>query len=102
MKDVIESYELDGRLVCRSPFGSGHINETWLLVTNRPHLYILQKVNTETFPDPVGLMNNIIRVTDHIRGKEKDPRKVLPWCPPGTAGNIFWERIASCGGCLNL
>ncbi len=81
MKDVIESYELDGRLVCRSPFGSGHINETWLLVTNRPHLYILQKVNTETFPDPVGLMNNIIRVTDHIRGKEKDPRKVFTLVP---------------------
>ena len=79
--DVIENYELDGRLVCCSPFGSGHINETFLLVTSRPHLYILQKVNTETFPDPVGLMNNIIRVTDHIRKKEKDPRKVFTLVP---------------------
>ena len=81
MWDVIAHYALDGRPVSCGRFGSGHINETYLLVTNRPHLYILQKVNTRAFPDAVGLMNNIIRVTEHIRKKEKDPRRVLTLVP---------------------
>ena len=52
--------------VCE-PYGNGHINETFLAVGDRR--YILQRMNTKVFPDPDGLMENIVGVTAHIRSK---------------------------------
>lgn len=49
------------------PYGNGHINDTFLVITDKK--YILQKMNTTIFLNPVGLMENIVRVTDHIRSK---------------------------------
>ena len=77
MQDIINAFRLEGQPVRCIPYGSGHINQTWLVVTNQPHLYILQRVNTETFRDPVGLMNNILLVTGHLRKKDPDPRHVM-------------------------
>ena len=40
--------------------------------------YIFQKINTSIFPDPDALMENIMRVTEHIRSKHPDdPRCTL-------------------------
>ena len=48
-------------------YGNGHINDTYLIKTNPG--YILQKINTNVFHDPVSVMENIKRVTDHLRLK---------------------------------
>ena len=77
MQETAKLFATEGTVIRCVPFGSGHINGTWLVVTNRPHLYILQNVNTSIFRDPAGLMNNIIRVTGHLRKKDPDPRHVL-------------------------
>lgn len=77
MREMAEMFRTEGKIIKCIPFGSGHINQTWLVVTNQPHLYILQKVNTETFRDPEGLMNNILLVTGHLRKKDPDPRHVM-------------------------
>lgn len=81
MRDVLDQFHLDGNPISCTRYGSGHINETYLLVTASPHLYILQKVNTRVFPDGVGLMNNIIQVTGHIAKQDPDPRHVLTLVP---------------------
>ena len=47
--------------------GNGHINSTYMITTERDRRYILQILNTAIFKDPVGVMNNIMAVTDHIR-----------------------------------
>ena len=49
------------------PYGNGHINDTFLVIADKK--YILQRMNTAIFPDPVGLMENIAGVTEHIRNK---------------------------------
>ena len=77
VQEITKQFDTKGTVIRCVPFGSGHINGTWLVVTNRPHLYILQSVNTEIFRDPAGLMNNILLVTEHLRGKDPDPRHVL-------------------------
>ncbi|MBR6030094.1 MAG: aminoglycoside phosphotransferase family protein [Clostridia bacterium] len=77
MNEILSHYALDGRPIHWARYGSGHINETYLVVTTRPHLYILQRINTRIFPDAEGLMRNIVLVTEHIRQKESDPRRVL-------------------------
>ena len=81
MQDIINTFKLEGKPVKSIPFGSGHINQTWLVETDHPHRYILQKVNTGVFPNGAGLMNNIILVTDHLRKKDPDPRHVLTLVP---------------------
>ena len=59
-------------------YGSGHINETYLLTCPEGPRYILQKINTSIFPDADALMENIRRVTEHIRSKHPDdPRCTL-------------------------
>ncbi len=77
MREMAQQFRTEGTIIGCVPFGSGHINQTWLVVTNQPHLYILQRVNTETFRDPEGLMNNILMVTEHLRKKDPDPRHVM-------------------------
>ena len=77
MREMAELFRTEGTIIRCVPFGSGHINQTWLVVTNQPHLYILQRVNTETFRDPEGLMNNILMVIGHLRKKDSDPRHVM-------------------------
>lgn len=81
MQEILNHFALEGLAVHCARYGSGHINETYLAVTNRPHLYILQKVNTRVFPDGQKLMHNIILVTEHLKKKEKDPRRVLTLVP---------------------
>ena len=77
MKEMAQRFCTEGTILKCIPFGSGHINKTWLVVTNQPHLYILQQVNTDTFRNPKGLMNNILLVTGHLKKTDRDPRRVL-------------------------
>jgi Ser/Thr protein kinase RdoA (MazF antagonist) len=52
------------------PCGNGHINHTFIVTTEDSgtrHRYILQVLNTDIFRDPDGVMENIVRVTEHIR-----------------------------------
>ncbi len=94
MKEIIGAFVTEGSPIRCVPFGSGHINETWLLVTNQPHLYILQRVNTAIFPDPEALMGNILRVTAHLRARDPDPRHVLT-AVPVRAGGYGLDRGAA-------
>ncbi len=110
MLDMVERFQLDGMPIACVEFGSGHINQTYLVVTNRPHLYILQLVNTQTFPDADGLMRNVILVTEHLRKKVDDPRKALRLVPVRDgrmyileAGNRLWRmyEYVTCSVCLD-
>ena len=50
-----------------SPYGNGHINDTF--VADSTPRYILQRINTSIFKSPDELMENIERVTTHLREK---------------------------------
>ncbi|MGE0494661.1 MAG: phosphotransferase enzyme family protein [Vulcanimicrobiota bacterium] len=63
-------------LKCGEPFGSGHINQTYL-VTIDSRRYILQRLNTNIFPDPHSLMDNMVRVCDHLCAKGHSAPEVL-------------------------
>ena len=81
MEHIYRHFQLDGLPVSCTRYGNGHINQTYLLVTSRPHLYILQGLNTSVFPNIPGLMDNLIAVTDHLRTKTDDPRRALQLVP---------------------
>ena len=109
MLDIVARFKLQGTAIGCIEFGSGHINRTYLVVTNQPHLYVLQNVNTHTFPDARGLMRNVIMVTEHIRKKVQDPRQVLELVPTVDGqlyiledGNQLWRVYEYVNGSICL
>ena len=53
------------------PFGGGHINDTYLFspAGEKGVRYVLQRINKTAFPHPEDVMDNMLRVTQHLRGQ---------------------------------
>ena len=70
-----------------APLGQGHIHQTYLVrLTGGSGLWVLQRVNTHVFSDLEAVMQNIARVTSHVRarlereGARELERRVLSIC----------------------
>lgn len=49
-------------------YGAGHINDTFAVwAADESRRFVLQRINTDTFTDPVGLMENVCGVTSYLR-----------------------------------
>ena len=85
IKSVVNSFLYQGEFVGFEELKAGNINATFKLCFKDGELereYILQRINTNVFRDPEGLMENVGRVTEYLYGKldKADPdreRKVL-------------------------
>ena len=69
-------FPLDGAPISVERYGCGHINVTWLVVTDRGHRYILQRISP-IFPDVDGLMENITSVTRFLAERASSPREAM-------------------------
>lgn len=73
LKEVIGNFDFTGTLLKVEPYGSGHINDTYLLEYKIKHMgvvpIILQRMNTNIFKEPEQLMENILNVTVFLREK---------------------------------
>lgn len=78
---TLNNFKIDSPAVSCIDFGCGHINSTFCVTTESSRRYILQKINENTFRDPDALMENIVRVTEHLRSVNDDPRAVLNLVP---------------------
>ena len=70
MKTILNAFQYTGKFVSCQPYGSGHINDTFLVVTaqkSQLNRYILQKVRRSIFKTPTGLMDNIQKVTTYTK-----------------------------------
>ena len=65
---IFEQFNLKGTFKSACPYGSGHINETFLIHTKEKEspAYILQKINSNVFVDIPKMLENIARVTDYL------------------------------------
>jgi Ser/Thr protein kinase RdoA (MazF antagonist) len=70
-------FHLEGTATTVEPFGNGNVNDTFLLVTDCGHRYTLQRINHDVFKDPVSLMDNFARVTQHLAQKFADGQTTL-------------------------
>ncbi len=66
--EALGAYSHIGAVHECSPYGNGHINDTFLVVADGKR-YILQRINDGVFPHPEEIMENICAVTAHIRKK---------------------------------
>ncbi len=70
VRHVAAAFAVQGRWVSSTPWGSGHINQTLLVVfeqDGRMERYVQQRINPLVFPDPMKVMENLARVTAHQR-----------------------------------
>ena len=73
LRAAANAFDFGGPVVCDARhYGEGHINDTFV-VWREDHSkrFILQRINTDTFTDPVGLMENVCGVTRHLRSEER-------------------------------
>jgi len=76
IEEVLQNYALEGQVNSCERYGSGHINETYLVKTDRKN-YILQKINNSIFKNVPALMDNIEAVSKHLKNKGYDERHNL-------------------------
>ena len=83
-------------LAAVEPYGLGHIHQTYRVrMRERPNRdYILQRINTRIFTDIPRLMENIVRVTGHVRRKVAaspggDPDREVLTVVPALDGRPF-------------
>lgn len=74
IREVCNRFLLQGEYRGYEVINSGHINTTYKVYFFRDGEikdYILQRVNTYVFKEPIGMMDNISSVTEYIRAKIK-------------------------------
>lgn len=106
-REAVKQFFPDGEIISLNPYGSGHINSTFLLVEKlhgQDKKYILQQINTEIFQNPDGLMENIQNVTNHLRKKilnnGGDPERETLNIVPTIEGASFYRD--SDGRCYRI
>jgi aminoglycoside phosphotransferase (APT) family kinase protein len=99
---VARQFQIDGQFVDATPYGSGHINESYCVTFHQSGTtarYILQRINQTIFKDPVAVMENIQRVTSHLAAKvsaqpDRD-RRVLTLVPARDANAWFVDTAGN-------
>lgn len=69
---VAAEFAFGGSVLSAEPYGSGHINDTFLTLTEtdgRRRRFILQRINHQIFRQPDRLMENVARVCAHAHAK---------------------------------
>ena len=70
--EISREFQIHGEILHAEPCKVGHINETYTATYDQGGTqvrYIHQRINHEVFKDPAGVMDNLMRVTVHLRRK---------------------------------
>lgn len=70
IKDICSLFDIGGEFLGFSEIGTGNINSTYkvsFFKDGETKEYLLQKINKQVFKEPTKVMENIVRVTHHIR-----------------------------------
>lgn len=92
MESIVSKFVLKGRISQISPLGDGFINDTYIVKTEGSgQNYILQRKNSNVFPDVPAMMDNIVAVTDHIKKKVADPERETLTVVPTVDGKYYYK-----------
>lgn len=96
--EVVSHFDCQANADSQTAYGSGHINDTFLLknVAADGADYLLQRINHKIFPNVEKLMENMCRVTGHLKHKIEimgygDPLKEVMTLIP-TVDNRFYYK----------
>ena len=95
--EVIANFKCSAQGDNVQPYGSGHINDSFLLkndTTGGPD-YLLQRINNSIFTDVEALTRNMLRVTQHLKNKvisqHGDPLKEAMTLIPTTDDQYYYR-----------
>ncbi len=81
LHEVLRQFPLPGRHLSAAPYGSGHINDTFVAHYDEggtaPKRYVIQRINHHIFKDVPALMDNVRRVTAHLAAKDGPGSRAL-------------------------
>ncbi len=97
LRAISRLFEMRADFVDAYPFGSGHINDTYLARYDQaglPIRYIHQRINPHVFKDPVAVMENVSRVTRHaldrlLADDHPEAHRRTLTCVPGRDGKSY-------------
>jgi Ser/Thr protein kinase RdoA (MazF antagonist) len=99
--EVVSHFKCAADARSQKAYGSGHINDTYLLKNLQPTGpdYLLQRINHRIFINVEKLTDNMRRVTEHLRNKVKeyghgDPLKEVMTMLPTDTGRFFYKDSA--------
>lgn len=75
---ICQQFRIPGEIIIYRWIPAGHINTAYYVaVYNGKEVtqLLVQKINTYVFREPVGMMRNIERITEHIRSQERTMEK---------------------------
>lgn len=73
ISDIVKNFKFKGDFYCFKLIKTGNINKTYLVefrYGRKITRYVLQKINTHVFKDPVKLMQNSVAISNHIKSKK--------------------------------
>lgn len=103
--DISRQFQIYGEILHAEPCKIGHINETYAATYAQAGTlvrYIHQKINQVVFKNPAAVMDNIMRVTSHLRKKltrngERDvTRKTLIVVPTRDGASFYRAPSGEC------
>ena len=90
---IAQHFTFDAPVVDILPLGEGFINDTYVVTTEKSR-YILQRKNHNIFPDVPAMMDNIQRVTTHLKAKVReqggDPEREVLTVVPSKDGQLYY------------
>ena len=97
IEKVLKEYGFQADQVNYKPFGTGHINSTWLVsLQNSSEQYILQSINRNVFKEPEIIAANVKLLSDYL--KKHNPDYLFVGAIPtrdgsemAFVGDIYWR-----------
>lgn len=91
MDKIISNFNIEGKVTEIKALGEGFINDTLLVFVEgcEQPKYILQRKNHLVFPDVPAMMENIRKVTTHIKSKVADPLRETLTVIPAKDGKLY-------------
>ena len=86
--DILSNFWLDSPPVSCGKYGCGHVNKTYLVVTETGHRYMLQKIGP-AFKDVHALQDNVAAVIAHLHKKTPEKHGALTLIPTTEGENHY-------------
>lgn len=95
-KRLVQQFRITDSPISAQAIGAGHINRTFRITVEGGRQFILQRINTNVFKDVDVLMDNIVKVTRHLKAKGCDERTSMTVIPAKDGRNYIKDVDGSC------
>ncbi len=96
LRAIVRAFRIDGEFLDAAPYGTGHINHTFasrFRTSAGTVRFIHQRINSYVFKNPPHVMENVERITGHLRRKIAaaggDPERETLTLVPAADGRSF-------------